>query len=1212
MLINILSLKDIGKLGGILKDIKEFANIQDFFKSGGKKEDLFKIRDLLKDLTIDEAVDKVNSFKLNPEFSQQILESAKSANILKGTTEEIEDGIKKVGQSSSYIDDLALGFKGLWATLATNPLTWIVVGIAGFSALIKGVDALIGKQEKLARTKLEDLDEDISTYDEEIQSLETLQTKLESAKGNKSELAKIQNELNDAIGETTGLLNGEGKAYDIANAKLKANIELKKQQREQATKDKVSASKDLFDGNVYEADWDFDVTGDQMRTVTKEYQKYLKEYEALSKKDKEFWKKLDIESAEDYAFKAIKDKGIDLGGGTTRVFSFNKSDWTDYWNEQVQIAYDVFDEVIQDYDGVGGQDFIKNLIDNMVRSGSDLSEIGTIITKVTENPELQEAINSYWESLVDPEIDSEKALKSVKIMIDGIIKQYPQLESFFNDFYEGIVSGAKTVTDSLGDVETSISSISDALSGIQSLSTGLDQLDKIYADVKDGEYFDFSSILNNKEFTEAFGGLGESYENFIKTITNSPSDINACQQAFNDLATAYIYNSKELENVTDETKASTVEMLKQMGVINAEEVVTVALTKAKAKQSAEEAFLAEKKNNSAISSANLTDATWQEVYAIWAESTASETAKQYLAQLALTKFDVQNIELDTRSDIDNIIALAKAAGTSTEYLSALQKALNALQSAQSKKSQLTSPANSLNVRVAAKSGNLLQEINKIQEQEDIIKQSKSEIESIMSSIQNVNLKASDFYAPITYGGGSTSNKNSGSSKETKETFDWIETALSRIQRTITNLGKTVSATWKSWTDRNNALKSQISAVTQEISKQQQAYNTYMSLANSVGLDPYYQALVQNGAMNISTITDETLAEQIKTYQEFYEKALDAKDATIDLQDELKQLEQTDFDNIITQYEDKLSFIEHEVSMLESTADLLENKGYMSSTSIYDKLIQQENAKISSLESQYKSLMDELASNSIQQGTEQWNDMKLEILEIEEAILESRNALVEYNNTLRELDWEVFDKLQEKISFITEEADFLIELMSDEKMFDNGSITQHGQSILGLHALNYKTYLENSKEYARELEQINEELANDQYNQTLIDRRNELLEAQRDSILATEDEKQSIKDLMSEGYDNLLSTIDELINKRKDMLNLIKDQYDYEKSIAELTSDVSKYEKMLSAYQGDDSEESRATIQKIKVSLEEAKENLEETQYDKYISDQEKMFDTLYD
>jgi hypothetical protein len=51
--------------------------------------------------------------------------------------------------------------------------------------------------------------------------LEELQTKLKDAKGNKEELASIQGELNNAIGDTPGLLNGESTAYDTANLALK-------------------------------------------------------------------------------------------------------------------------------------------------------------------------------------------------------------------------------------------------------------------------------------------------------------------------------------------------------------------------------------------------------------------------------------------------------------------------------------------------------------------------------------------------------------------------------------------------------------------------------------------------------------------------------------------------------------------------------------------------------------------------------------------------------------------------------------------------------------------------------------------------------------------------------------------------------------------------------------------------------------------------------
>ena len=63
-----------------------------------------------------------------------------------------------------------------------------------------------------------------------------------------------------------------------------------------------------------------------------------------------------------------------------------------------------------------------------------------------------------------------------------------------------------------------------------------------------------------------------AYDDLIETISNNPSDLSACQSAFDNLATAYIYNSDALKNVTEETKASTIAMLSQMGVVNAAEV----------------------------------------------------------------------------------------------------------------------------------------------------------------------------------------------------------------------------------------------------------------------------------------------------------------------------------------------------------------------------------------------------------------------------------------------------------------------------------------------------------------------------------------------------------------------------------------------------------------------------------------------------------------
>ena len=50
---------------------------------------------------------------------------------------------------------------------------------------------------------------------------------------------------------------------------------------------------------------------------------------------------------------------------------------------------------------------------------------------------------------------------------------------------------------------------------------------------------------------------------------------------------------------------------------------------------------------------------------------------------------------------------------------------------------------------------------------------------------------------------------------------------------------------------------------------------------------------------------------------------------------------------------------------------------------------------------------------------------------------------------------------------------------------------------------------------------------------------------------------------------------------------------------------------MSAYEGFDDEETKATVQRLKVELEEANKDLESDEYDRYIQDSEKLLDELY-
>lgn len=920
-----------------------------------------------------------------------------------------------------------------------------------------------------------------------------------------------------------------------------------------------------------------------------DYEKAISEAYALG-----YEGNFDIANLNQDFVKALADAGIDEST-IDYIFSLKQQEYqmlvdkinTKYDSSKVQSTY---------WDENGN---IHHNYEEEKSAKADIEKVNQELNEYAkENPIEFQLVSSYDENfaLLDKYIEEEK-------------KKAENSADYVGDYVENaihrIYDEAKVKSGTFNN-ETSILSTTGTLAQVESLSAGLDQLNKIYADVSNKEGFDWSSILNNEAFTEAFGNMEnvsdnfkKSYEEFIQTVSNSPDDIEACQQAFNNLATAYIYNSGVLDNLTEETKNATIAMLEQIGITNATEMV--------------EARLAAQKEFLALKGKNLADATWGEISAIIAEGKASEITRSYLANLALAKFDINTNTINSDADVANIIAIANAAGASETYVKALKTALTNLVKVQN------TVSNNPTAGVASAFANALHE-GTVQGYQNVAEEA---FENTMDNIRQNNLDASDFYAHYTAPSATTSakdNTNGSSSsserEDTIQTLNWIETKISRVKRIITNLGKTVSATYKNWTNRNNALAQELSEISNEINIQQQAYDRYMAQANSVGLSDDYKNLVMNGSIDIQTIQDDNLKDLIDEFTEWYEKALDCSDAIQDLRDQIADLAKQKFDSLSSVFDSKLGEIEHTTNMLEGYADQTEVAGYVVSTKYYEALMEQEKISIQSLQNEYSALTSALneaiSSGAIEENSEDWYDMKSSINEVEEAIQDANTSLLEYQNTMHETEWDLFDKLEDYISGITTESNFLIDLLDNADLYDDyGNFTNEGLATQGLHAVNFNTYMQQADDYAKELLNIDKELANAPYNVDLIERRNELLELQQEAISNAESEKDAIKDLISDGYDKMLDALQGLIDKRKEALQAEKDLYDYQQSIAEKTKTIAEYQKQLQAYEGDDSEEARTTIQQLKVNLEEAQQDLKDTEYDKWLSDQEAMLDTLY-
>ena len=875
----------------------------------------------------------------------------------------------------------------------------------------------------------------------------------------------------------------------------------------------------------------------------------------------------------------------------------------------------------------GEQDFIdklngKSLSNNKKRKQEELTagasatmSNATSKSNITSNNKVDnKTAKEFYNSLTS---DEDKALVVSDDFNRVLAQQTGTLENgkYSVNSYTNALKQLKDAQDGVNDSASELS-ISDSITKIDDLQTKMKDLDGIMADFVSGNEIDVSNLSGIVDSFQKMKDAGQdvdmtNVENAIKQISDA-SSLNEAQSALDSLCTEYVYASGVLDGLTDSNASLIAERLKGIGVANAEQIV---------EQQLEAQKLATK-----IETEGLTDATFAEIQAYMDEQGYSEQAQQALYQLLLTKIDINNNPIDTASDIQQLINLANAAGAAKNYVLALQNILANL-GAKTPKKYVNSATDSNSMRQETIQKQKMKNYNSV---EDWGYADATKIFNyIQSDIKNNKLNANNFITKPHYGGGSSTrsaqnkaNKSggggSGSEKEpTKKDYDWIETLISRINRQVSNLGKTVSATYKTWSTRNNALAQELGSVNQQISAEQQAYNKYMQLANSVGLPEGYASLVRNGTIDVSTIQDDDLNDKIEKYQNYYNKALEASDAVQDLQDKLAELAKTKFDNVNSEYEAQLKQIDHSINVYDKMIDTAETQGYIASQKYYNALISTEGSNISKLQLQYSSLTsarnEAMKAGNIAKYSEEWYSMTDSINSVEEAIQDANKSLIEYKNNLRQVNWDFFDKQEDYISKLQDESDWLIDLITTEnKLFnsDNGKITSSGKAVEGLHAINYNAYMTQADDYAKEIKKIDAEIANDPANTTLIERRQELLEQQRDMIKSAEDEKSAIKDLVSDGYDALSEALKKIADNYLDTLNAQKDLYDYAKTIREQTKAVAQYEKQLEAIKNDTSEETKAQIQQIKVKLEDAKQDLADSEYNQWISDQQNIIDTF--
>ena len=462
----------------------------------------------------------------------------------------IEDLANAYKQSGHSLEGFISGLKGV----ATNMAVTLAVSLA-----IKGAmyiwDKLNVTYEEQAKI-VSDLNDEIKSLEEEEQKLLGLRDEGGLTEAEQSRLNYLQERLaldkeiykqeqkklaeSELYGKgdllSDGILGNTTGDSQVANSAEKYYSTLAYIRREENKQKSYSSSANMYykSGDSFLADY---YSNKAEKSVEK-----LKEYKSTL---------LDVKKEYlDYAdtIKKYSDAGV----------------WEDDPVEQAKMDA-LYQEYLDMADKISADIIDVNLKLNII----DVDDIKEKIKKKFGGGLFKKVDKGYDQEFVDNLTDEEA--RAVELAMEKGADSY-------NEAIQAVYDLRNAEEDLQDTHEQTVSSY---ISGVSSIATDLNKLKEIYADVQDGGDFNFSSIIDN-DFVDKFSSFTDEYENFVQTVANSPDDISKCQEAFDALATVYIYSKDELKNVTEETKDATIAMLEQEGVANASEVVNYQLAKAQA------------------------------------------------------------------------------------------------------------------------------------------------------------------------------------------------------------------------------------------------------------------------------------------------------------------------------------------------------------------------------------------------------------------------------------------------------------------------------------------------------------------------------------------------------------------------------------------------------------------------------------------------------
>lgn len=431
---------------------------------------------------------------------------------------------------------------------------------------------------------------------------------------------------------------------------------------------------------------------------------------------------------------------------------------------------------------------------------------------------------------------------------------------------------------------------------------------------------------------------------------------------------------------------------------------------------------------------------------------------------------------------------------------------------------------------------------------------------------------------------------------------------------IKNYNSQLSASKTAYTGATKSYNSNKSSLTKSLKK---------TKAKNIGLtQKEFNSIKSNLKSNksisynlINKIENDTLRKKCIAHNEYLLAKNTATDnynqAKEDHTSNVRQARKDRFDKVQERYDNKAGLIEQKKNAVSNSLSIAEAKGQLIGEAYYTRQANAVKSDMKLKQEEAGKLAKKLST--IKFGSDEWYEAQEALNGVYESIQQDEQELAEFQKSINELKFDRFDELLNKLGDITDETDFLIDMLDSDNLFDSdtGMITQDGITAIGLTAQNYDTYLAEAQKYKDAIADLNEMYKNGEI--SLTDYNSQLRtyqQGQRDSIKSANEAKKSLVAYVKQGLDAQNDALSDAIDKKKKLLETEKDLHDFQSKIADQNKNIAKIEKQIAALESDDSEENRKKLQQLKSNLQDAQKDREDTLYDRSISDQEDSLDKM--